>query len=151
MGLDTSHDAFHGAYSAFNRFRQIVCQAIGGSYPSHWLRNDDGSLKRDSQGFPICDTSLDDNLIYFPEGGLDEESGMYAFLCHSDCDGEIPPEACLKLADELEAVLPVIEKIASVEQAGGHIAARGGYVEVTKKFIAGCRDAASKNEPLDFH
>lgn len=35
MGLDTSHDAFHGAYSAFNRLRQEVSRARGGSFPPH--------------------------------------------------------------------------------------------------------------------
>ncbi len=35
MGLRCSHDAFHGAYSAFNRFRQFIAAAIGGSHPPH--------------------------------------------------------------------------------------------------------------------
>ncbi len=35
MGLDCSHNAFHGAYSSFNRFRQFVSKSIGGSYPPH--------------------------------------------------------------------------------------------------------------------
>jgi len=54
-------------------------------------------------------------------------------------------------ADELEKILPKIEKIEMVEEAQGHIKICGGYVKVTKKFIAGCRDAASKNEPLCFY
>lgn len=37
MGLDISHDAFHGAYSAFNSLRQEVAHAVGGSYGPHRL------------------------------------------------------------------------------------------------------------------
>ena len=35
MGLDTTHDAFHGAYSAFNSFRRFLLKSIGGSFPPH--------------------------------------------------------------------------------------------------------------------
>lgn len=29
MGLDTTHDCWHGAYSAFHRFRHGIARAIG--------------------------------------------------------------------------------------------------------------------------
>jgi hypothetical protein len=29
MGLDTSHDCWHGAYSAFMRWRSELCRAAG--------------------------------------------------------------------------------------------------------------------------
>jgi len=35
MGLDTTHDAFHGAYSAFNNLRRFLLKSIGGSFPPH--------------------------------------------------------------------------------------------------------------------
>jgi len=63
MGLDTTHDAFHGAYSAFNRFRQIVCRAIGGSFPPHFLMNKDGSLVRNMRGHLVKNTDLDDKFF----------------------------------------------------------------------------------------
>ena len=148
MGLDCSHDAFHGAYSAFNSFRQEICHAIGGSYPPHWVRNADGTITLDNNGLPIYDRTLDEKMIYFGDD-LDDESGMYFFLCHSDCDGEISPEMCIKVADDLESILPKIEALS--DQGRGHIQARGGYAEVLKKFIAGCRLAAKNNEPLEFH
>lgn len=147
MGLDCSHDAFHGAYSAFNRLRQEVCYVTGGSFPPHWVRNEDGSLKRDCHQLLIYDQTLDGKMIYFGDE-LDDKSGMYCFLCHSDCDGEISPEMCVKVADDLEAILPKIEALA--DQGGGHIQYCGGFAEVLKKFIAGCRLAAHNNEPLLF-
>ena len=68
---------------------------------------------------------------------------------HSDCDGEISPELCAHVANELEALLPKIEALGWSD--GGHIGARGGYVECTRKFIAGCRAAAAEGVPLGFH
>jgi hypothetical protein len=70
-------------------------------------------------------------------------------MSHSDCDGNISPEMCLKIADELEALLPAIEKVQGFE--GGHITRDGGLLAVTKRFISGCRDAAKNNETLEFH
>jgi len=133
MGLDTTHDAFHGAYSAFNRFRTIVCKAAGGSFPPH------------------DNKELDPRMFYLPDDDADTRyPGLWEFLKHEDCDGEISPEKCKQVADDLEALLPKIEEVAPKEEAG-HIAHQGGYVEVTKKFIAGCRKAHELNETLEFH
>lgn len=94
MGLDCSHDAWHGPYSAFNRLRQAVCKAIGGSFPPH------------------ADKSLDDNYWYSGEGYRAEtHPGLYEFLSHSDCDGKITPKMCAKVANELEALLPKMTKM----------------------------------------
>lgn len=130
MGLDTSHDAFHGAYSAFNRFRQAVAKAIGGSFPFH------------------DDTSLDNKLWYWGDGyGKESHPGLHCFFMHEDCDGEISPEDCARIADELEPLLPEIDEMG---MGGGHIESQGGYGSVTRKFIAGCRLAAESNETLVF-
>lgn len=129
MGLDCTHDAFHGAYSAFNRFRQEVALAIGGSYPPH------------------TDKSLDDNIWYWGDDyNQRSHPGLYEFFNHSDCDGEISPENCLLIADELEALLPRI----SSNNEWGHIERDGGYKQVLRRFINGCRAAAAKNEALEF-
>lgn len=133
MGLDCSHDAFHGAYSSFNRFRQFVAKAIGGSYPPHE------------------DKSLDEDFWYFDDSyNRESHPGLYEFFTHSDCDGEISPEMCTVVANELESIMPQIEKLADTHQSSGHILRDGGYVEVTKRFIAGCRSAAEENVSLEF-
>lgn len=134
MGLDTTHDAFHGAYSAFNRFRRFVLKSLGGSWPPHE------------------DKSLDDKQWYWDNEKFDlkKYEGLMEFFTHSDCDGEISPEMCVKVADELESILPRIEELAKTEDAHGHLLRDGGYVAVTKQFIAGCRSAAEQNEPLEF-
>lgn len=133
MGLDVSHDAFHGAYSAFNRLRQAVAKATGGVFPPH-----------DRADIPPDYLQLGE--------GYDNEShpGLWEFLKHSDCDGEIDPATCLRVADDLEALLPRIAEVEADEPSTGHLQAAGGYVEVTKRFIAGCRAAAAAGEPLEF-
>lgn len=149
MGLDCSHDAFHGAYSAFNRLRQEISRSIGGSYPPHWKYRDDGSLLEDGNGLVVYDKDLDENQFYYAdEFNPNEYPGLHEFLTHSDCDGEISPEMCIKVADDLEKILPKVEALNSA--SGGHIAARGGYAEVIRKFIAGCRKAAAEDQPLEF-
>ena len=150
MGLDCSHDAFHGAYSAFNRLRQFVCAATGGSFPPHWVYGQGGEIMKDERGATRYHSEIPGDSFQcgedFPRS---EWEGLYEFLMHSDCDGEISPEMCIKVADDLERLLPKMEALRW--QEFGHIAAQGGFVEVVRKFIAGCRDAASAGEPLDFH
>lgn len=136
MGLDCTFDAFHGAYSAFSRFRKAVAQAMGGSYPPH-----DPKIHADG-------TVLDDEAWYWGDGySRATHPGLYCFLSHSDCDGDIPPALCVYVADELEALLPAIEKAGLGD---GHILRGGGYAGVTETFIKGCRAAAAAGQPLEF-
>lgn len=104
---------------------------MGGSYPPH------------------DDETLIDGQWYWGEG-FNEEShpGLKVFFCHSDCDGELTPDECEMIANEMEALLPAIEQQG---EGGGHIASRGGYKGVAESFIAGCRDAANAGEVLEFH
>ena len=149
MGLTCSHDAFHGAYSAFNRLRQFVCTATGGSFPPHWIHGPTGKLLKDEHGNTRYLTQLRGD--YFRCGDdykRSEWPGLYEFLAHSDCDGEIDPAMCTKVADDLERLLPRMEALHW--DSHGSIALRGGFVEVVRNFIAGCRDAAAASEPLRF-
>lgn len=160
MGLDVSHDAFHGAYSAFNRLRQMICRAVGGSFPPHSDKELLAKLE--------VETPLHDHW-YVPDDITPESSpGLYAFLEHSDCDGDIDPATCDLVANELELLLPKIAEMDDGDQTGGtsfareggrivvshhpgHFARLGGYTGATKKFIEGCRLAASSGEKLEFH
>jgi hypothetical protein len=123
---------------------------MGGSFPPHWKYNESGDIEIDDGGLATRNTELEDGFWYSGDG-YDEEShpGLYEFLKHSDCDGEISPEMCAKVADELEAILPKVESLNS--KAYGHIAASGGYSSTLKQFIAGCRAAALAGEPLKFY
>lgn len=123
MGLDISHDAFSASYNTFNHFRQAVAKACGGSYPPH------------------KNPELSDDLVYYPSKGFRQTNpGLDEFFRHSDCDGEIAPDICGKLADEMEALIPALEAL-GVE---------GGYANMARRFIAGCRSAHQAGEPLEF-
>jgi hypothetical protein len=150
MGLDTTHGAFHGAYSAFNRFRQVVAKAMGGSWPPHEkpLVCSDGDVivEPDNERFYVPGKSWSTFQI--------ERPGLSAFIGSQDCEGIFSPDTCKNMADELEALLPAIERVEKewVEsRSWGHIARDGGFVEVTKRYIEGCRLAHSLNEDLEYH
>lgn len=131
MGLDTTHGAFHGAYSAFNRFRQAVCKAMGGSFPPH------------------DNPKLDAESWYVGEGYSEKSHpGLFEFLAHSDCDGYITPGKCRKIAEEMALLLPALD---AMGDGGGHIARDGGFGRVARTFIAGCELAAKEGKRLGFH
>jgi len=84
MGLDTSHNAWHGPYSSFNLWRTLICKKAGLGY----LRN------------------------YIGFGGekqWDENHPLIPLLNHSDCDGEIKWKDCKGIADALTEILPKLE------------------------------------------
>lgn len=114
MGLDTSHDAWHGPYSSFQRWRREIAELAG--LPP--LDQMDGFCS----GTGISWKGIKTPLVYL--------------LNHSDCDGQISAKRCAKIADELEALLPKMKDLDTIEK--------------TQQFIEGCRLAASKNEPLLF-
>ncbi len=150
MGLDVSHNAFSGAYSAFNRLRQAVAAATGdgGSYPPHWQYNQDGSLRKDTKGNVMLIDSFDEDKFYV--GGdytYENNRGLFEFLQHSDCDGMIEPDMCKMVADDLQALLPSVEKLEW--ESNGHLS-RLGIVGTLQRFIDGCIAAHEANEPLEF-
>lgn len=136
MGLDISHNAFQGSYSGFNLFRKAVASAIGGSFPPH------DPILTDDNGVPL----EPDHWFYDDEKASPEtHPGLFCFLNHSDCDGEIDPGTAASLADEMEQLLPVIDQM-----DGTQTTLRGGAGAVARKLIKGCRLAAARNESLKF-
>ncbi len=120
MGLDTTHDCWHGAYSAFMRWRAQIAETAG---------------------FPP--------LMSFSTYGGDRSWEPYAddplvkLLDHSDCDGEIQSKDCAPLAERLEGLLERLPE----GRDGGHIS---DWREKTKKFIAGLRQASAAGEDVEF-
>lgn len=136
MGLDTSHECWHGAYSEFTRWRHKIAQVAGYKFekcpPPHQYMDQvviDWDQYTDANLHGIWEKTPDDPLI--------------VLIAHSDCDGEIFPAQAVPLADRLESLLPLL-----TGDGGGHI---GDYVTKTRAFIDGLRKAAAANEPVDFH
>jgi hypothetical protein len=138
MGLDTTHDAWHGAYSAFSRWRNAVAVAAGYEVvritSDGWTRDDvdiDWSIYRDEnyQGEWTNGPFIDDPLLHL--------------IVHSDCDGVIHPKHARPLAVRLESLLPKLDE----SKSGGHI---WSMREVTQQFIDGLRLAADADEDVEF-
>ena len=123
MGLDVSHDAWSGAYSAFHRFRCRLAEAAG-------LPPLDSMQGFAADGTPWTDCP----------------SVLKVLLHHSDCDGVIEVEHLIPLADELERLAPLMG-----ESGDGHIGRNGGFSACALRFANGCRLAAAAGEPLEFH
>jgi hypothetical protein len=169
MGLDTSHDCWHGAYSAFHRWRHAIANAIG-------LRLDHMQGFADGSALPVG-SALEEIRREMAEAREDEIAGrhtvaahtrkrvfdkhrvvpwdalppdpLFVLLHHSDCDGEIAVEHLLPLAERLEEIAPILEEIDQRSPPGGHLSL--GNAGAARRFAAGCRRAAEANEPVDFH
>ena len=87
MGLGTTHNAFHGGYGYFMRFREALMQAIG------------GPPLRTMEGFNESSGALHSSW----EPWLDHD--LYPLLNHSDCDGFLTPSECARVAQGLNKVI----------------------------------------------
>lgn len=158
MGLDTTHNCWHGAYSAFMRWRQEVARAAGlpplelmeGFFVPNFPKRDALVIPTFFLGMQRDEDALFTRSIKRLEESLPirweclKPSPLHELLYHSDCDGEIPADRCGPIADALEAILPNIP----MGSGGGHI---GNWQAKTQQFINGLRDAAAKGEPVGFH
>lgn len=143
MGLDVSHGAFSGAYSAFNRLRQAVCAAAGGRHPP--FDADDLVYLRET----LDVENPSDSMWYVPDEITEDKwPGLYLFLEHSDCDGTFTSEECVLVATDLKRLLPLVREYG---MGSGHIERGGGYGAVLEKFIDGCERAVDAGETIRFH
>lgn len=142
MGLDVSHDAWCGAYSAFSRWREKLAVAAG--YDVVKL-----SVEQDMGRMVVC---VDYGL--WPEAGYYDppyipcrvdgsRDPLLLLIMHSDCEGSIRAGFLPALADRLEELAPLV----AGEDGGGHV---GDYGAKTLAFAAGARAAAAAGEDLRF-
>ncbi len=138
MGLDTSHGCWHGAYSAFSRWRHELAKQAG--YEILPVILEDG-LKRDT---------IMIDWGHLPEGSLmgewdrTPEDPLIVLIAHSDCEGVIHPAQAEPLASRLEELLDKLP----AEKDPGHI---GDWRSKTQEFIDGLRLAVENGEDVDFH
>ena len=145
MGLDISHDCWHGAYSAFGRWRREIAYIAG--YPpldlmegfynrNYWL-----SSFNDRTRFREWAGTIDRSLPIKWEKWKDDP--LAVLLYHSDSSGNIKHEFLLPLANRLEGLLGSLPTTPD----DGHI---GDWGEKTKLFIKGLRLAHSRGEDIEF-
>jgi hypothetical protein len=136
MGLDTSHDCWHGAYSAFYRWRNTLAEAAGYKFVKHDNGHTIAALPWDQ----FTEENLQGEWSYMPG-----DDPLIWLIAHSDCDGVIHPEQGELIAGRLEQLLPLLDDTT----AQGHI-----YPSMrakTQQFIDGLREAAKAGEDVDFH
>ena len=92
MGLDLTHGCWHGAYSAFARWRDKIAEVAG-----------------------IADLMTMQG--YGGETPWDDADPLTALLNHSDCDGNLEVAVLTPLAARLEELLPRLPD----GDGGGHI------------------------------
>lgn len=153
MGPDTTHDCWHGAYSAFTRWRDKLGEVAGYTYHHDVHELSEGTVMRSTRVTPDIDWGNIEATIgrdlfgkwpaipVRPDGTPDP---LIVLLAHSDCEGEIQANFCAPLADRLEELLPLLGD----EEGGGHI---GAYADKTRTFIDGLRRAADLGEADGFH
>jgi hypothetical protein len=125
MGLDTTHNCWHGPYSAFHVWRTAVARAAG--YGEQWP---DNMTIHGGENFED---------VHMGKWVRSPDDPLMVLLLHQDCEGEILPEHAGPLADRLEGLLGVLPRDAD-----------HWCRQKTIQFIAGLRDAASRNEVVDF-
>lgn len=132
MGLDTSHNCWHGPYSAFTRWRTAVARAAGYDV-----------VQKVEQGFPFDEVQIDWTAITEAhlQGAwmMTPADPLVVLIAHSDCDGYIHPAQAAPLADRLEALLPQLSD-------GGPLSEQF----LTRRFIQGLRLAVARNELVEF-
>jgi len=133
MGLDTSHDCWHGPYSQFARWRQWLNLFV------MTQRGDAGDKAAQQISHMGATAEAIDRA--WAEGHYDDQIvPINVLMNHSDCDGEIPAEVCRPLADALEGLLDQMPE-------------RGIYDEkrpATERFIRGLQRAAAAGEAVLF-
>lgn len=131
MGLDTTHDCWHGPYGAFNQWRCALHMLIQVD------RGQQDDLGLDGYEHLIQGT----HPRWAWPAPYDKGDPLDVLMSHSDCDGEIEHAACLPLADALQGI------------ADRRMPARALYDRwrpATDRFIAGLRKAHAAGENVEF-
>lgn len=152
MGLDISHDAWHGGYISFMAWREKIAE-VAGMPPLMFMEGfyEAGGHRDPLQCLHLCCAERKPSLVSEKSRralpirwDALKPDPLHVLLYHSDCDGDISPEDCKGIADRLEEILPRFPE----GDGGGHI---GNWKEKTQQFIDGCRAAHEAGEPLEFH
>ena len=138
MGLDTSHDCWHGSYSAFMVWRQKIASVAG--YAVWDVKYDNGLIQKTVM---IDWGHITENNLN-GEWDVPQADPLIYLIAHSDCEGLIHPQQAAPLAKRLEELLSQLPD----EDVAGHI---GNWKSKTQKFIDGLNLAVKGVEDVIFH
>jgi hypothetical protein len=148
MGLDTTHDCFHGSYRAFNVWRNKLAEVAGYQFavPPEYPMGEVAVVNESKTGreLPLIDwghlAPREDSPALNGEWEETPKDPLLVLLVHYDCDGYIKPEQAGPLADRLEDLIPKLPEQSKLR-----------WQSTTEQFIKGLREAAAKGETVGFH
>lgn len=153
MGLDTSHDAYHGGYGGFHVFRETLARATASELgvDMDWPNSIGLPDGWPEAGDQPMDEGLRERLAMgnFTPDEMPPEP-IYVLLLHHDCDGVIPAFACSPLADQMERLLPRIDAETLAFAPAWAIPADRNTTDMAKRFVAGLRAASKAGQDLIF-
>jgi len=120
MGLDTTHNCWHGPYSSFGNFRKFLANQIGIDL-------------NDYIGYGNLDATKELNTI---------DHKLMPLFDHSDCDSILTVEEAKQIAEGLDEVL---EKFLESEDLDNQY-----YRDKMIQFRDGCLLAVANNEEIEF-
>lgn len=128
MGLDTTHNCWHGPYTSFHDWRCAVAKAAGIPDLEQYHRDHRTDSEEHLYG------------LYWnmPKGGP-----LAILLRHADNEGYILAHHCEPLADALTELLPNLDGPDSGDD--------WSMYQLTERFIEGLRDAAENGQNVEFH
>lgn len=140
MGLDTTHDCWHGSYGSFSMWRNTLAKLAGYFvHPVQWPNC--------TVSTPLLEWSKFTQDNVYGKWETTPEDPLIVLLCHSDCDGVINPRDAGPLADRLEELLRVYREGESVEPDD----TVWNFEQRTQQFVNGLRRCVEENEPVEFY
>ena len=140
MGLDTSHDCWHGPYSMFMRWRErlhvLIMRDRRDRLGAAWF---DAQPWSRAQSYTYAECVRKESEIPWPYPS--ETDPLDVLMSHSDCDGEIAADLCGPMADALQDLID------------RRMPSSGLYDDIrpaTERFVAGLRRAASAGDAVVF-
>lgn len=167
MGLDMTHDCWHGPFSAFHRWRREVAR-LAGFPPLDIMEDFYGELlglEYEKAHPPRTSGSWEqDGLVmaYWRDGRLPlkwadlgdhvGDQRLIPLLRHSDCDGEIAPDEAATIAAGLQALVDHCQRrrVYAGRPESEPRADYDGFWPATRRFIDGLWRASAANEVVEF-
>lgn len=149
MGLDTTHNCWHGSYGAFNRWRETVAR-VAGYLVRRVIWDEDMPLQdfQNMQKTVLLDWGAIKKKHYQGEWAGDEKILLYdplvVLLVHSDCEGVISVREARMLLPRLASLVP---KMAQAESSGS---CEIGSTRRLELFIQGLAAAIEVGEEVEF-
>lgn len=147
MGINLTHNAWTGSYTAFAAWRTALAGAAGyetTAEPDPETGRISFEELRHAQ-YAVAGWQFNpDRDIGDWTNEPPPPDPLLILLTHSDCDGRIAPQQAQPLADRLEQLLP------RIPQYTKDLADEMQLQFMTRKFVAGLRDAIGQNQPIIF-